>query len=148
MLSDYQRNRIIDAVHRGQAITWPTDTYIALATTIPSASTPGTEVTGSGYARVEMPADMDTWSGTQGAGTTTASTGTTGVTSNNIEIDFGTAAAAWGTVGWWMEFDAPTGGNMLAFGTIVDALGVAAPRSIVSGDPVKFPEGALQHIWT
>lgn len=149
MLSAYQINRIIDAVQRGQSgsIVWPTTTYYALATTEPTEVAPGTEVGGASYARQAVPVDMNEWAGTQGAGTTVASSGTSGITSNNNPVDFGTAAEAWGTVGWWMEFDSLSGGNMLSFGTITDSAGVATPRSINAGDPVLFPAGALQHIW-
>lgn len=128
-------------------MTPPTSFWVALCTTAPTASTAGTAVSGTGYARQEVPATLTDWCGTQGSGTTDPSSGTSGVTSNNNIIDFGTAGSSWGTVSHWELYDASSGGNRLFFGTIVDGAGAPTPRSISSGDPVSFPVSALQVPW-
>lgn len=146
-MSNFLRNKIHDWLHRGQAYSPPATIYVALCTSAPSASIAGTEVAGAGYARVALPQDMTKVSGTQGSGTTTVSTGTGGEVSNNVAVDFGTAGADWGSpdpVGWWETYDAASGGNRLEYGTIVNGSGVASPRTIVTGDPVSFPIGALK----
>lgn len=145
--SNYLRNKLIDFFHRGQAFTPPTSIFLALCSTQPNAASAGTELTGTGYARQEVLSAMTDWSGTQGSGTTTVSTGTSGITSNNNDIDFGTAGSAWGTAAYWEMYDAVTGGNRLLFGTIVDGAGTFTPRPIANGDPVSFPAAALQIPW-
>jgi hypothetical protein len=146
-LTNYLRNNLIDWLMRGQTFTPPTSVFIALVTTTPNAATAGTEVSGTGYARVEVPTSLTDWCGTQGAGSTSASSGTSGTTSNNADIDFGTAGGAWGTVTYWEAYDAVTSGNRLMWGAIVDSGGVPTPRSIANGDPVKFPTSALSIPW-
>jgi hypothetical protein len=143
-LTNYARNKIIDWWDRGQAFSPPATKYYTLVSTTPSAAVAGTPLSGTGYARVGVAATMAAWAGTQAGGSTTASTGTTGVTSNNAVIDFGTALADWGTATYWESYDALTGGNRLEFGVIVDGLGTPTPRTIVTGDPVSFPIGALR----
>lgn len=74
------------------------------------------EPSGGGYARVAVVASLANWSGTQGAGTTVASSGTTGQSSNNIAITFAAPSADWiaGTerVWGWAMFDAASAGNL------------------------------------
>lgn len=148
--TNYLRNKLIDWFHRAEAFTPPASVYVALVTSAPTAATAGTEVStggGSNYSRVEVASSLLNWAGTQAALSTTASTGTTGLTSNNSQINFGTAGTAWGTVSHWELYDAATSGNRLLFGTIVDGNGAASPRSIASGDPVSFPASSLQITW-
>lgn len=146
-MSNYLRNKLIDWFHRGQTFTPPTSVFIALVSTTPSAGSAGTPLSGTGYARVEIASSLLNWAGSQGATTTTASSGTSGTTSNNAVVDFGTAGSAWGTASHWEAYDSLTGGNRLFFGEIVDGGGTPNPRSIVLGDPVSFPISALQIQW-
>jgi hypothetical protein len=143
-VTNYLRNKLLDFTFRGQVFVPPANTYVELVSTQPTASLAGSALAGAGYARVAIPASLAEWSGTQGDGTTGVSSGTSGVTSNNNDADFGVAGAAWGTASNWELYDAPTGGNRLLWGIIVDGLGTPAPRIISAGDPVKFPSGALR----
>jgi len=78
------------------------------------------------------------FAGTQGAGTTTASSGTGGVTSNNGAVTFPTPSADWGTATHWGVFDASTGGNLLFHGALLNT------RTINTGDgPVSFAAGSF-----
>ena len=148
-LTNYLRNKLVDWFHRGVAFTPPDPVYITLVSTTPTPSAAGTELTGSGYARVSVAKSTTAWAATNADGSTAAtSSGTNGTTSNNAIIDFGIAGAAWGTATHWEMYDASTAGNRLMYGTIVDGLGVATPRSIASGDPVSFPISALRPIWS
>lgn len=92
------------------------------------------EPVGSGYARVALAASLANLAGTQGAGSTAASTGASGTTSNNGAITFGTPTGDWypaagGRVVGMALFDASSGGNAW----IVAML--ANPKSVSSGDP-------------
>ena len=86
------------------------------------AGTAQVEPTGGGYARASIASSLTAWSGTQGAGTTVASTGTAGTISNNVAITFPTTTAAWAAAPaavWGFAFyDALTGGNGYYFGPL------------------------------
>ena len=86
--TNFLENQIIDWFFRGQAFTPPTNLHFALFTVAPTEAGGGTEVTGGGYARVSVARTLAAWAGTQAAGSTTASTGTGGTTSNNNAITF------------------------------------------------------------
>lgn len=146
-LSDTFENRLIDFLLRGQALgltnstaaagSGPTNTFIGLFTTAPTDTGGGVEVTGGSYARATVASSLANWAGTQGAGTTTASTGTGGQTSNNTTITFATPTAGWGTVTAVGVFDAVTGGNLLFYATL------GTSKTINTGDTVSFAAGQL-----
>lgn len=137
-LSDYLENKLTDLIFRGQAFTAPATLYFALFTAAPSDSGGGTEVSGGSYARASMTANLTNWSGTQGAGTTTASSGTGGASSNNNAITFPTPSANWGTVTHWGVFDAASSGNLLMHGALT------VSKNVNNGDPApSFAAGDL-----
>lgn len=136
-MSDYLENKLIDQLFRGQAAPTTTNLYVALLTAAPSDSGGGTEVTGNNYSRVTVASSLANWAGTQGAGTTTASTGTGGVTSNNGAITFPTPSGTWGTVTHFGIYDAASAGNLLFYGTLTIA------KTINQSDTVTFPAGSL-----
>lgn len=148
-LTDTMENRLIDFLFRGQALgitgasaaagTGPTQLFVGLFTTSPADAGGGVECSGNGYARVGVTASLANWAGTQGAGTTAASNGTSGTTSNNATINFPTPTpATWGTVVAWGLFDASTGGNLLVWAPTNSSVVINA------GQPVSFPAGSLQ----
>lgn len=143
-MTNYLRNKLVDWALRAQSFAPPATVYIALVSTTPSAGVAGTPLSGTGYARQAVTSSLLNWSGTQGAGSTTASSGTSGTTSNNAVIDYGTAGSDWGTATHWEIWDSLAGGNRLWWGEIVDGVGVPTSRTIVTGDPVSFPVSALQ----
>lgn len=87
--------------------------YVGLLTAAPSDSGGGTEVSGGSYARVSVSSTLANWAGTQSAGSTTASSGTGGLTSNNGAITFPSPTANWGVVTHLGIYDMPTTGNLL-----------------------------------
>jgi len=102
---------------------------------------PFVEVSGGSYARVAVTASLANWSGTQGAGTTTASSGTGGQSSNNAAITFPTSTAAWAAapvmvwgIGIW---DASSGGNELFWGALT------TPQNIGTGNTPSFSAAQL-----
>lgn len=127
-LSDYLENKLIDTLLRGQIYTMPATVYVALATTAGSDAACGTEVTGGSYARVAVTSSLANWSGTQSAGSTTVSTGTSGTTSNNAAITFPAPTASWGQVVEYCVFDAASAGNLLW------RTALTAPKTINNGD--------------
>jgi len=136
-MGDATENSVIDWFLRGQAYTPPATAYVALATATGSDAACGTEVTGGSYARASIASSLANWAGTQSAGSTVASSGTSGTTSNNIAINFATPSAGWGTVTEFCVMSAVTGGTLL----FRSALTVS--KTINSGDTVSFPIGAL-----
>lgn len=147
-LSDFAENKLLDWLLRGQAIgitgasaaagTGLTTAYVALFTATPSDTGGGTEVTGGSYARVAVTSSLANWAGTQAAASTTASTGTSGTTSNNATITFPAPTANWGVVTSFGVFDASTAGNLLFYGA------VTPNKTINNGDPApSYAAGAL-----
>ncbi|MCA2570701.1 hypothetical protein [Microcystis sp. M42BS1] len=141
-LTDTAENQLVDWFFRGQpAPTLPASWHVALFTVAPGDSGGGTEVSGGAYARVAVTRNLTNWAGTQSAGSTTASTGNTGATSNNAAITFPAPTANWGTVVAVGLFDAASGGNLWAYATL------GQNRIINNGDPApNFPISQL--VWT
>lgn len=144
--TDFFENQLIDFLFRAQALTGvatataaagtgPATLYVALYTVTPTDSSPGTEVSGGGYARVAVTSSLANWAGTQGAGTTTVSTGSSGTTSNNNNVTFPAPTANWGTITGAAILDAATGGHELLYTSLT------TPRAVNSGDaaPVFAP---------
>jgi hypothetical protein len=117
-LTDYAENKIVDGLLRGQSLGAPATWYVALYTACPTDSTAGTEVSGGSYARVAVTASLANWAGTQSAGSTVASSGTTGTTSNNGVVTFPAPSANWGVVNCWGLTDASTAGNIWIYSTL------------------------------
>jgi hypothetical protein len=129
-------NKLIDQIFRGQAFTFPSSLYFGLLTAAPSDTGGGTEVSGGSYARVAVTASMANFAGTQSAGSTTASSGTSGTTSNNVSITFPTPTASWGVVSYMGVYDASTSGNLICYGAL------ATPKTVNSGDAPPVFEAA------
>lgn len=136
-MSDYLENKIIDWLFRAQSYTPPATLYVGLLTAAPSDTGGGTEVSGGSYARVGVTAALANFAGTQSAGSTSASSGTGGTTSNNGAINFPTPSAGWGAVTHIGIYDALSSGNLLFWAALT------TPKTINSGDTVSFAAGAL-----
>jgi len=150
MFHQYALNKIHDALFRGQPLGAPGTWYVGIFSTLPvSRSSAGTEIsTGAGYtgyARKPIVASLAAISGTQGDGTTAASSGTNEYGSNNAAISYiASLAAAWPGlvgVGW---YDALTAGNLWVSGPITNIAGTAITRSFAIGDPVAFDPATLR----
>lgn len=147
-LSDFMENKLLDWLLRAQAIgitgataaagTGPATVYIALFTANPTDTGGGTEVTGGSYARVAVTSSLANWAGTQAAASTTASSGTSGTTSNNAAITFPTPSANWGTITGVGIFDASSAGNLLIWSALTTS------KTVNNGDPApSFAAAAL-----
>lgn len=107
------------------------------------AGTAISEPSGGSYARVAVTASLANWSGTQSAGSTTASSGTSGVSSNNGAITFPTPTADWCSglerVWGWAMFDASSAGNAWEWAPLT------ALQAITNGQAApSFAAAALQ----
>jgi len=137
-LSDYLENKVIDHLARGQTFTAPGSLYVALATTAGNDAACGTEVSGGSYARVEVASSLANWAGTQSAGSTAASSGTGGTTSNNNAVTFPAPTGNWGQVVEFCVYDAASSGNLLWRAALATA------KTINNGDAApSFQPGAL-----
>jgi hypothetical protein len=136
-LSDWSENNLVDFLFRAQTWTVGADLHFGLSTAGCSDSSVGTEVTGGNYARVAVTRSLANFAGTQSAGSTIASSGTGGVTSNN-------AAISWGTVTWsatvshFFVATASSGGNIVLCKAIT-----GGSKTVNSGDTVQFGTGAF-----
>jgi hypothetical protein len=134
-LTDYGENKLADFV-RGQGLAaLPANWYLAPLSAYTDSS--ATEITGISLARVSKARSLANWAGTQGDGTTLASTGTTHTTSNNNSVALGTAtgSATMVAVGF---FDAASGGNCWMVWQL------ETPLSIVSSDVVTLAAGQVK----
>jgi hypothetical protein len=137
-LSNYLQNKLIDFLLRAQAFIPPATTYVGLFTVAEGAAGGGTEVSGGAYARVAVTSGLAAWAGTQGAGTTTASSGTTGQTSNNNALTFPAPTANWGAIVGIGIFDASTAGNLLIYAPLTTS------KTVNNGDAApSFAASAL-----
>lgn len=138
--TNYAENKIIDWLFRGQSLTPPATWYVGLFTSNPSdAGNDGVEASGGNYARVAVANNLTNWAGTQGAGTTTASSGTSGTTSNNVAVTFPTLTADIGTAVGFGLFDAASGGNLWIWGALTQS------KPLLTSDTPEFPPGTLQY---
>lgn len=139
--SNFFVNKLLDATLRGQAAYTPATTYLAIATSTGSSAACGTEATYTGYARVAVTSSLANWAGTQGAGTTSVSSGTSGQSSNNIVVTFGAPTSGPTVATSLCLFDAASGGNLI-FQTAL-----TTSKTINSGD--SAPSVAISALsWT
>jgi hypothetical protein len=122
--SDYTENLVLNFLFTTNTATRPTAWYVGLFTGAPSDTGGGTEVSGSGYARVAT-------------GTITVS-GTATTATNSAAIEFAAASGGnWGTITHAAIFDAETSGNMLAWAPLT------VSRTINDGDVFRIPASSL-----
>jgi len=122
--ADYWEDEILDHIFNKGAYTAPT-IYVGLSTADPTDTGGGlAEPSGNGYTRV-----------TTAAGDWTVSSG--GAISNANALTFPQATGSWGTVSHFALFDASSGGNMLAHGSL------GTPQAIVAGNTPEFAVGDL-----
>lgn len=93
---------------------------------------------GSGYGRIGVASSLANFAGTQAAGSTTASSGTSGTTSNNNTITFGAPTSNWGVIAALVTYDALTSGNPWTWEFLTN------PKTINNGDASpSFAAGAF-----
>ena len=122
--ADYWENEILDHLFGKGSYTPPT-IYVGLSTADPTDDASGVaEPSGNAYARVQT-AGSD-WNVASG-----------GAIDNANDINFPEATGSWGTITHFALFDATSGGNMLAHGSLNTS------KAIDSGDTARFAAGDL-----
>lgn len=118
------KNNILNRLLRNQAVTFPTQLYVALYTAAPTDTAEGTEVSGGGYARQPI--------------TFNAPTGDPATCANSSEIVFPVATASWGTVVAMALCAAASGtGNQVLWASLM------TPKTIDADDQLRFAAGAI-----
>lgn len=121
MISTYLKNKIQDYLFCGVAFTPPTKYYIALSTTEPAENgTNVTEPSGGNYARIAMT-----------KGTTDFANAVNGVVKNKTTLLSNESTASWGNLPYFAIYDAPTGGNLLWGGSLVNARNIDVEMQLV-----------------
>lgn len=147
-LSDYAEEKILLSSVGKTASSWPpTDVWIALYSVTPGDATAGTEITGTGYARVKVTSSTTTTGSVFGSyltgqiknnntqNATSAGLGTAGAGTGTIT--FPQATASWGTVNGVALVTASTAGSVIWYGDL------SSPKTVNSGDTVSFAAGDL-----
>jgi len=114
--SNFLELEVLDHVFRNSAYTAPSTIHVALFTVAPSDTGGGTEVSGNGYARQSM----------------AFSAASSGSISNSGSVEYPTATGDQGTIVAMGLFDASSGGNLLAFGSLT------SNKTVSNGDVFRF----------
>ena len=131
MINTYTENALLNHLFRGQAYTTPGTLYLGVGKSAPNeAGTGFTEPTAPSYARYEITSNTTNWTEP-----------ISGSLSNSTAFRFTEAAEYWTTAAapltHWALFDAPTGGNMLFFGSLLKA------QEVPAGGILEIPQNAL-----
>lgn len=101
--TDYLEEKLLDHVFRATSYTSPSAVYLGLFTAAPTDSTSGTEVSAAnGYSRQSL----------------TFGAYSQGKIATSADVTFTASGGSWGVVLAFGIFDASSGGNLLASGTI------------------------------
>ena len=125
-MSNYLEKEVLDHVLGTGSFTMPSTVKIGLSTQSFADTATGTELSGNGYARVDISFSAATTSGYNVSTATTSGT-----------VTFPTATGSWGSVAYFGIFDAATSGNLLVHGAF------AAAKTIASGDIFRIDAGDL-----
>ena len=123
--SNYWENEVLDHLF-GKGAYAPPTIHVALSAADPGEDGSGLdEPEGGGYARAVTQASD--WSSAD-----------SGLVDNVQAIEFNAATGAWGTLTHFALFDAATGGNLLAHGSLTQS------RTVNASDVPVFPPSDLQ----
>lgn len=119
-ISNDLANKLANATVRNTSYTSPATVYCALYSTAPTASTSGTELSGSGYTRESVTFD----------------TPVAGAVASNVAVTFGAATADWSPAVAMAIVDASTGGNIMWFKSI-------ATQVVKNGNSLTLDSGDI-----
>lgn len=123
-MSSFLKVKLLNLTLNGTSYAGVDDPYVSLHTADPTDAGTGTEVSGTGYARVQ--ASFNTATGTDASETTDTDTTWSAA-----------GSGGWGTVGWIGLWDDASAGDML-YHTALDA-----SKTIDEGDVFKITAGNL-----
>lgn len=123
----YLTNSLMNEVFGKTDFVAPITLYVGLSTTTPAVGgTNITEPSGSAYARVAVTNNV-----------TNFPNAAAGAKSNGAAIAFPTATGSWGTVTYFVIYDAASAGNVLAYGALNTA------QTVANGDTLSFAVSAM-----
>jgi hypothetical protein len=133
-LSNYAENELLDHLLKVGAFSVPSNIYVALSTADPLDDGSGlAEPSGGSYARVAC----NSWNAASGRAATNAAV-----------VQFARATVNWGALTHFALFDASTGGNMLAHGSLFAPDGTTPLTLTVTTDMrPRIPAAALSVSW-
>ncbi|MMZ58623.1 hypothetical protein D1872_206120 [compost metagenome] len=123
--SNYWKTACLNAALRGISFTPPAKLFIALYVSDPTDADTGQEITGGGYARMQVVFSTPTIVARRA------------VTSNIADVAFPVATGDQGIAAFVGIRDAATGGNLIYHGA------VKKPRTILENDLIRFLTGQL-----
>ena len=127
-LTQGYHQQLLDHLFMGTALTQPTNLWVGLSTTTPTATGGNvTEPSGNAYARVST-ADAD-WAAATAANPS--------VVTNANAVTFPTATGSWGTVTHVTLHTASSGGAVVGFAALT------ASKAVTTDDTVEFAVGDL-----
>ncbi|MDP4224921.1 MAG: hypothetical protein Q8910_00930 [Bacteroidota bacterium] len=123
----YTDNALLNEMFGGVAFTPPATLYIGLSTSTPTASGTGaTEPSGNAYARVAVVNNA-----------TNFPNAANGTKTNGTTITFPQATGSWGTVTYFVIYDAASAGNLIGFGALNNS------QTVSNGDTLSFATSAM-----
>jgi len=125
--STANKNAVLNKLFGAANFTPSATLYLGLSTTLPTdVGANVSEPSGGGYVRIAITNDGTHWSAASA-----------GEKSNALDIIFAAASGLWGTIGWWVLYDAASGGVFQHWGVL------QTPRTIDIGDVFRFMTGDL-----
>jgi len=123
-MSSFLKVKLLNLTLNGTAYAGMNNPYVSLHTADPTDAGTGTEVSGTGYARVQA--------------NFAAATGTDVSEATTTDTTWAAAGASWGTVGWIGLWDSASGSENMIYHTALDAA-----KTIDEGDVFKIVAGNL-----
>jgi hypothetical protein len=120
-MSNYLENKLLDATLRNTSYTSPATVYMALYSTVNTATTAGTELSGNGYSRQAIT-----------FGTAAAS----GSISSTANVSFTASGGNWSAAVSSAIVDASSGGNVLYYYN-------GPARTVLDGETLTFESGDI-----
>ena len=130
-MTDFLESGLLNAMLRGNpdSYSFPIGVYVGLTGDNPNDATPtANELSGDGYARVQVVQNTTNWTAVTAGGKT----------ENGAAIEFPEASATWDTASGVVIMDTGTGGNCLLYGNL------STPRQALTGDVLRFKSGDLE----
>lgn len=119
-MSNYLRNKLLDASLKNTTYTSPANVYLGLCSTVSNVTSSGTELTGNGYSRQLV----------------TFNSAANGVIASSANVTFTSSGNAWLPAVSVIVLDASTGGNLMYFQNGV-------PRTVPANESLTYESGDI-----
>ena len=134
--SSYTTNKLLNHIFSGTTYSTP-EKYLALLTSSSGLSSnanwSGNELSSSAVGYARLPLEDSVWTES-----------TTGSVTTNADMMYTVAGSHWGEVSHVAIVDAPSGGNVIAWGALANPVtGVEETRNVETGDQLVVRAGSL-----